>query len=67
MTLQRRHFETIAAIIKTSDISETQRNKMAALFADKLGGTNDRFDRDRFVTACLTGKMGKGRSHKNVA
>lgn len=65
-TMQRRHFEVIASIIKTSEITEKERVKLANMFANKLGRYNSKFDADRFVAACLTGKMGKGRSHKDV-
>lgn len=69
--MQRRHFEAIATIIRKLDpISPNAQGYKQALtehFADELGRFNSNFDRERFITACLTGKMGKGRSHKNVA
>lgn len=64
--LQRRHFEAIAAIIKRAVVPEITREQLAEMCANDLGGYNSSFDRERFITACLTGKMGKGRSHKNV-
>ena len=65
-TMQRRHFEVIAGILKTADIQETERQVLADMFAEGLGVYNTNFDKGRFVTACLTGNMGKVRSHKNV-
>ena len=68
--MQRRHFELIASIIATlNPISPNANGYKEALiehFADNLANTNKNFDRARFITACLTGNMGKGRSHKNV-
>lgn len=63
-TMQRRHFEVIAGIIAQSDVIDKE--ALASMFAESLGQFNDRFQKERFIQACLTGKMGKGRSHKNV-
>ena len=68
--MQKRHFEDIAGIVKKlNPISENAngyKQDMIEHFADQLSKTNDSFDKERFVNACLTGNMGKGRSHKNV-
>lgn len=68
--MQRRHFEMIAGIIaQLNPISPNAQGYKAALiahFADELAKTNPLFQRDRFITDCNTGNMGKGRSHKNV-
>ena len=64
--LQRRHFEAIAGIIKGLDMPENDKIALANAFENQLRKFNDNFDGQRFVTACLTGNMGKGRSHKNV-
>lgn len=52
MTLQRRHFETVANIIAGLDLSDAMRLKVAKGFADELADTNPNFDRDRFMVAC---------------
>ena len=51
VTFQHRHFCKIAEII--SDISEeTERDRFATYFANKLMDTNPNFDRGRFIRAC---------------
>lgn len=50
-TMEHRHFATIAAIIEAIPES-TQRRDTARLFAMELRGTNSKFDRKRFLTAC---------------
>ena len=64
--LQRRHFEAIAGIIKGFQMDEIEKQKLAIKFSEELKQYNERFQSDRFITACLTGNMGKGRTHKNV-
>lgn len=64
--LQRRHFEAIAGVIKRAVIPGLTRQQLAEMFANDLGQYNDKFQRERFIEACLTGKMGKSRSHKNI-
>lgn len=64
--MQRRHFEVIAGIIKRAELGAQERADLAVTFADALKQFNSNFDRARFVEACITGNMGKGRSHKNV-
>lgn len=58
-TLQHRHFATIAAIIREMDKVSNQehgfidiREDVAEHFADWLGKTNPKFDRQRFLVAC---------------
>lgn len=55
-SLQHRHFAVIAGIIASMpDHAATLRAaklSVAWQFADKLGGTNPRFDRKRFLLAC---------------
>lgn len=64
--MQRRHFEAVASIIKRAELGAKERENLAVMFANELGQYNSNFDAARFVTACTTGNMGKGRSHKNV-
>ena len=68
--MTRKDFEIIAGIIaQMNPISENAQGYKVALvehFADNLTVTNPNFDKERFIKACLTGNMGKGRSHKNV-
>ena len=64
--LQRRHFEAIATIIYQFPLDEEKKLALATDFANKLHKYNSNFDYDRFVTAATTGKMGRGRSHKDV-
>jgi prephenate dehydrogenase len=57
-TMEHRHFATIAAIL--AELKPSQRLSLSAtswryvcnLFADRLAGTNPRFDRQRFLKAC---------------
>lgn len=55
-SLQHRHFAVIAGIIASMpDHAATLRaakRSVAMQFADKLAGTNPRFDRTRFLKAC---------------
>ena len=64
--LQRRHFEVIAGIIKSFEMPENDKLALANAFENQLRQFNSKFDGARFVNACMTGNMGKGRSHKNV-
>jgi hypothetical protein len=48
--MQHRHFSTIAEIIR--DMPEPQREFTLQWFVDRLGETNPKFDRTRFVRAC---------------
>jgi len=56
--MQHRHFATIATIIREIDeglipcSEDATRKFMAELFADRLGATNPKFDRRRFLMAC---------------
>jgi phage replication-related protein YjqB (UPF0714/DUF867 family) len=52
VTMQHRHYATIASIIR--DIPDAgYRADVAAHFASALAGTNPNFNRDRFLSACL--------------
>lgn len=55
-TMQRRHFELIAKVIRELDLDGPNqlhvKRYVAMLFADALRGTNASFDRGRFVEAC---------------
>lgn len=65
--MERRHFELIAGIINSMPKDGQWSNEEIAIrFADRLSSTNSNFQKERFITACLTGKMGKGRSHKDI-
>jgi hypothetical protein len=50
--LQHRHFAAIAHIIREMPV-ERDRRTMAQHFADKLAATNAKFDRTRFLCACI--------------
>jgi hypothetical protein len=55
--MQHRHFATIATIIREMPANGTALGQfapeqVAELFANRLGETNPRFDRDRFLAAC---------------
>ena len=51
-TMEHRHFSTVAAIIRNFGYPQ-ERERIAQHFANELRATNPRFDRDRFVRACL--------------
>jgi hypothetical protein len=50
--LQHRHYAVIAGIISES-FSPITRQEVAYRFAEKLAETNPKFDRARFLKACL--------------
>lgn len=50
--MEHRHFATIAAII--AELRDEDRQAIADFFAERLCGTNSRFDRKRFMAACNT-------------
>lgn len=50
--MQHRHFATVAAIIKDFGYPQ-ERRRIAEHFARELASTNPRFDRERFIAACL--------------
>ena len=53
--MTRKDFEAIAKIIKDADKAGNIRypGTLAYTFADYLETTNPRFDRDRFIAACI--------------
>lgn len=60
--MSRKDFEAIAKVIRGADLgvdmngeSQRLRRELAEDMANVLGGSNPRFDRDRFVAACLWG------------
>jgi hypothetical protein len=50
--LQHRHFSFIAAVIKDMRLPEPARGVVALEFAAACAGSNPRFDRQRFLSAC---------------
>jgi hypothetical protein len=52
--MTRKDFELIASVIRNTDeVADSQtRDALAEMFADKLAGTNDRFNRETFLKAC---------------
>lgn len=52
-TMTRKHFELIATVIRGLAAEGEQVGKVIDRFADALEATNEGFDRDRFVRACL--------------
>lgn len=51
MTMQKRHFEIIAATIRSLSDAEMRRTA-AYVFADRLASTNAKFKRGTFLEAC---------------
>lgn len=51
--MQRRHFDLIAEAVRETPGYVEDLEAMAWSIARKLSGTNDNFDADRFVKACL--------------
>jgi hypothetical protein len=50
--MTRKDFELIAQVL--SEVSDLPyRQQIAKNFADKLANTNPRFDRERFLAACI--------------
>jgi hypothetical protein len=61
----KRHYEAIAATIQgigPNVISGSQREVIAASFADMLASDNANFKRDRFLRACEPGANVRARS-----
>ena len=51
--MERRHYNLIADIIATAPIDYATRVILANYFAERLAGTNLRFNRERFIAACM--------------
>jgi hypothetical protein len=60
--MSKKDFELIAGTIRTAELTaghaeyascQVARSQMAHAFADALAATNPRFDRARFVAACM--------------
>lgn len=62
--MQHRHFATVATIIHDMAIDAATRETIAAAFADKLALTNPRFDRRRFIAACIPNAPDSMTSHE---
>lgn len=55
--MTRRDFELIAGVVATLPLGGADRLVVAQAFADRLPETNARFDRARFVSACMGGQL----------
>lgn len=53
--MEKRHFEKIAQIIYTLPLYRERRRVVAEHFAAYLEGTNELFDRAKFLEACREG------------
>ncbi len=62
MTMQRRHFELIARVIRESSLDDTAREKIAQEFASALRGTNAGFNASKFAEATRRNTTYKDRS-----
>lgn len=51
--MTRRDYEQMARIIRGLDVGEVTRCRVAHAFADELEVTNERFNRTRFLVACV--------------
>lgn len=49
-TMEHRHFAFIANVLR--DVPPKQRKAIVERFAQACAGSNPRFDRERFLTAC---------------
>lgn len=53
MDMQRRHYELIAFVVRTLDLTNEQdREHLANKFAEVLGLKNTNFNTNKFVDAC---------------
>lgn len=51
--MTRRDYEQMARIIRGLDVGEVTRCRVAHAFADELEVTDERFNRTRFLVACV--------------
>lgn len=51
--MSRKDFELIARVLRANSSETVVRETLALDFADELAATNGRFDRQRFLAACL--------------
>jgi hypothetical protein len=49
---QHRHYAGVAAIIRTLQLNDAEREEAAHHFATELAAFNTNFNRDRFLSAC---------------
>jgi hypothetical protein len=54
--MPRKHFQAIAEAVYKMSLTAEQRQHVAVLLANALCEQNDKFDYDRFVTACMKGE-----------
>jgi hypothetical protein len=59
-SMSKKDYELIARVLRfqrnhivTSDEAIDQVDQLAAMFATELASTNPRFDRERFIAACM--------------
>lgn len=50
--MQKRHFEAIAEVIRSTDGDEDTLREVASRLAEALAGFNPLFSRHRFLVAC---------------
>lgn len=53
--MSRKDFEMIARVLRDPSLhlQDSKRRALASRFADELAATNSRFDRERFIAACM--------------
>ncbi len=52
--MTRKDYELIARLIRGDGLNALSREDLAEAFADELAHTNPRFDRERFIAACMS-------------
>lgn len=53
--MSRKDFKLIAATIKALDLGDSTDMYVATMFAEALATTNPRFNKTRFIEACIDG------------
>ena len=64
--MSRQHFQLIADVIASLDISTTIKKTIAEKFADAFEDTNPMFKRDKFIKATKTTKNTKTKDGKAI-
>ena len=64
--MSRQHFQLIADVIASLDISTTIKKTIAEKFADAFEDTNPMFKRDLFIKATKTTKKTKNKNGKAI-